>query len=146
METILLAVSPLGARQWVPSWNSEPECSLAGQLLASSEFPTNACISDGEDTTVISPLARLRQIEESRSMPLATTEYGLAPRPYPVPAMVARDEHGPTQNNVRLESYDRIHNYEWEKRKSEIEHLYVDHSIPLPRVMAAMDRKGFRAS
>lgn len=146
METSLQAVGPPGAQQWVPSWNGDPERSLAVQLLASREFPTNACISDGVDTTIISPLARLRQIEESRSIPLATTEYGLAPRPYPVPAMVARDAHGPTQNNVRLESYDRIPNYEWEKRKREIEHLYVDHSFPLPGVMAAMERKGFRAS
>jgi hypothetical protein len=146
METSLLAVGPPGAQQWIPSWNGDPECSLAVQSLASREFPTNACISDAEDTTIISPLARLRQMEESRLMPLATTEYGLVLRPHQVPAMVARDQHGHTQNNARLESYDRINNYEWEKRKSEIEHLYVDHSLPLPRVMATMERNGFRAS
>jgi hypothetical protein len=146
METSLLAIGLSGARQWVSSWNGDPECSLAGQLLASREFTTNACVSDDEDTTIISPLARLRQIEESRFMPLAITEPALVPRTTQVPAEVARDEQGQTQNNRRLESHDRIHNYEWEKRKSEIEHLYVDHSLPLPRVMATMERNGFRAS
>lgn len=142
----MLAVRPPSASRWVPSWNQDLEYSLAGQLLASSELATNAHLFDREDMETLSALVPLKQIETSRFMSPFTTEHTLVLRPQRGHAVVAQDERVPTYNNGRLGGLDRIHNCEWEKRKSDIKHLYVDHNIPLPEVVTAMERKGFKAS
>lgn len=141
----MLAVRPPNASRWIPSWNEDLEYILAGQLLASSELTTNAHLFDREDMETLSALVPLKQIEASRFMSPFTTEHTLVLRPQRVPEVVAQNERELAYNG-RLGGHDRIHNCDWEKRKSEIRHLYVDHNIPLPEVVRAMERKGFKAS